>query len=188
MGRHTFGSVWSAPTQRRARRHAALGFGLAVVGTILLVFGLVSLIGNTPDPPTSDAASTTTAGSSTTQTTTRTTTRSVPTPTTTLPTQPTPTLLPVTVVNNSTLDGLAALVAGVLETNGWEIETLLNYSETQIDATTAFYTPGDAAQEAAAQSMIAQFPEIAGGAEPRFDGLAGEGLTLAVVGDWVPES
>lgn len=180
MGRHSFDAVWAVPPQQRSRRSAFVGIGAASLGIIILVVGFIWL--NTPLPDRQDGGSgTTTARTTETAATTGTTTSVFPT------TGPaSPVVLPVTVLNNSPVDGLAARVAAVLEANGWPIAQLLNYSETQVPATTAFFTPGIAAEEAAARAMVAQFPQISGGAEPRFEGLNGSGLTLAAIGDWVP--
>lgn len=168
------------------RRRVAVAVGVALLGVILLVFGFISLT-TTNDPPIASSQDATqgTQGEST-----------VVPPVTTLPPLPTtssagpstPEMLPVTVLNNSPhlTAGLATRVADALGAGGWPIAELLNYSDTQPSATTVYFTSGNAAEEAAAQALVEQFPEIEGGVEPRFDGLPGTGLTVAAVGDWVP--
>lgn len=152
---------------------------LAGLGIILLVFGIISLNTAPPDAQSVDSQSPDAATSTATEEPT------TPRPGTTY--SPTaPAVLPVTVLNNSPVEGLASRVAGVLEAGGWPITELLNYSDTQIPSTTVFFTPGVADEQAAALALVSQFPQIAGGAEPRFDGLDGSGLTLAAVGDWLP--
>ncbi len=167
------------------RRRAALAIGIALLGVVLLVFGVITLT-QTDDPATtSSQGSATQATASTAQTPSPTVPSSEPV---TSSAPQSPEMLPVTVLNNSPglTPGLATNVADALEAGGWPIAELLNYSETQVSATTAFFTPGNAAEESAAQALVAQFPEISGGAQPRFEGLAGAGLTVAAVGDWVP--
>lgn len=168
------------------RRRVAVAVGVALLGVILLVFGFVSLT-TTNDPPIASSQVTPqgTEGQST-----------VVPPVTTLPPLPTttsagpssPEMLPVTVLNNSPdlTAGLATRVADALQAGGWPIAELLNYSDSQPSATTVYFTPGNAAEQAAAQALVDQFPEIEGGVEPRFDGLPGTGLTVAAVGDWLP--
>jgi len=170
-----------APTPPGFRRRVAVAVGVALLGVILLAFGIISLTNTTEDPSTNsqetDAVTQPPAATTAVSTRPALTTSTVPTA---------PAVLPVTVLNNSPVEGLAARVAEVLEAGGWPIAELLNYDETQAEATTVYFTPGNAAEETAAQALIAQFPEITGGAEPRFEGLAGSGLTVAAVGDWLP--
>lgn len=171
----------SPPTPPGYRRRVAVAIGVALVGIVLLVFGFISLT-TTADPPANDAQNTTVAVS----TPAVTTTQAPVTTTSTAP--PAPAVLPVTVLNASPdlTPGLATSVAAALEAGGWPIAELLNYDATELRQTTAYFTPGNAAEEAAAQALIAQFPEITGGAQPRFAELRGSGLTVATVGDWQP--
>lgn len=178
MGRHSFESVWAAPPQYRSRRPAAIAIAVASALVVLAVFGIVWLNNSPSDPPSSAGATTAAATTETAETTTS-------DPLTALG-PASPVVLPVTVLNNSPVNGLAARIAAVLEASGWPIKELLNYNESQVPATTAFFTAGDAGEEAAARAMVAQFPQISGGAQPRFEGLNGAGLTLAAIGDWVP--
>jgi len=170
------------------RRRVAVAAAIALLGVILLVFGLVSLL--SPDDPQSTNSQDTSASAEPTAATTTVTTvtTEATNPPVTSTASPAPAFLPVTVLNNSPnlTRGLATRVAAALEAGGWPIVELINYDQTQLDATTAFFTPGNAAEEAAAQALVVQFPEISGGAVPRFDGLAGSGLTVAAVGDWRP--
>lgn len=151
-----------------------------------MVFGVITLTQADDPATTSSQDSATQATATTAQTPSSTVPSSAPV---TSSASQSPEMLPVTVLNNSPglTPGLATNVADALEAGGWPIAELLNYSETQMSATTAFFTPGNAAEESAAQALVVQFPEISGGAQPRFEGLAGAGLTVAAVGDWVPE-
>ncbi len=180
----------AAPPPPGHRGRTALAAGIALLGVILLVFGVITLTQADNPATTSSQDSATQATASTAQTPSSTVPSSEPVttsdPVTSSASQE---MLPVTVLNNSPglTPGLATNVADALEAGGWPIAELLNYSETQMSATTAFFTPGNAAEESAAQALVVQFPEISGGAQPRFEGLAGAGLTVAAVGDWVPE-
>lgn len=172
----------AAPTSSGFRRRVGVAIGLVTLGVLLLVFGIVTL--TTTDDPQS-TTSQDNAGIPLTSSATVSPPAPAPDPGTSAgPTSPV--VLPVTVLNNSSLIGLASKVAAELEAGGWPIAELLNYSETQVPATTVFFTPGNAAEQAAAQALVSQFPEITGGAEPRFEGLDGAGLTVAAVGDWQP--
>lgn len=177
MGRHSFSAVWSAPQRYRSRRPAAVAIGVSSLVIIVVVFGMIWL-NTAPPAPESSGSTTTTATSTEIAEST-----SSATPTTSAPPA---VVVAVTVLNNSAVNGLAARVAALLEAGGWPIADLRNYSETQVPATTAFFTPGVVAEEAAARAMVAQFPQISGGAAPRFAGLDGTGLTVTAVGDWVP--
>ncbi|MGI8720691.1 MAG: LytR C-terminal domain-containing protein [Geodermatophilaceae bacterium] len=182
----------AAPVRARSRNRVGFAVGLVLLGVILLVFGLITLTTD-PDPPTtagqdSSVTATTLVAStpalSLQPTLSPSATSEPPAQTSAAP--PSQEVLPVTVLNNSAMSGLASRVAVELEAGGWPIAELLNYSETQVPVTTVFFTPGKPMEKAAAQALAAQFPGITGGAKPRFDGLDGSGLTVAAVGDWVP--
>jgi len=181
----------ATPSLPRGRRRVGTAVGIVLLGVILLVFGIIAL--TTGDEP-PEAASKDTAGQdAASQDSTVADQPSTEAPATasdpvTSTQAEQPPVLPVTVLNNSPelTAGLATRVAAALESGGWPIAELLNYDQTQLDESTVFFTPGNAAEEAAAQALVIQFPELAGGAQPRFPGLAGTGLTVAAVGDWLP--
>lgn len=180
MGRHNFDVVWATPRRRRSRSSAGLAIGGAVLAVILLVLAIVILNWTSADPPSNNASATTQVTGGPIESA-----ASTPAPAA-VRTRTAARVMPVTVLNNSAVNGLAARVAAVFESNGWPIADLRNYSETQVPATTVFFTAGVADEEAAAQALVAQFPQITGGAQPRFAGLDGTGLTVTVVGDWLP--
>ena len=170
-----------------SRRQVGLAVVVALLGIVLLVVGIITLI--TPeDPSSASGQDTPAAGAAPSVTTGAAATTTPSTAPTTSAAPQSPAVLPVTVLNNSPdqAAGLATRVAAALEAGGWPIVELLNYDQTQLTASTVFFTPGNAAEEAAAQALVIQFPEISGGAQPRFEGLAGTGLTVAAVGDWLP--
>lgn len=180
MGRHNFDVVWATPRRRRSRSSPGLVIGGVGLAVILLVLTIVVLNQQSSDPPSNETAATSAVTSEPIESA-----ASTPVPAA-VRTRTVAGVMPVTVLNNSAVNGLAARVAAVLESNGWPIADLRNYSETQVSATTVFFTAGAADEEAAAQALVAQFPQISGGAQPRFDGLDGTGLTVTAVGDWLP--
>ncbi len=181
-----------ASARAGSRHRVGFAVGLVVLGVILLAFGLIPLISDVDPQTTAGQDNSVTAttpaasspGPSLQPTPAPSATPEPPAQTSAAP--PSQEVMPVTVLNNSALTGLASRVAGELEAGGWPIAELLNYSETQVPVTTVFFTPGEPMEKAAAQALAAQFPEIIGGAKPRFNGLDGSGLTVAAVGDWVP--
>lgn len=176
------------PVTPAQRRRIIAAIGMTVVGLILLVFGFISLT-STDDPPSAASQETlATAATTTTVTTTMTAVSTTPPSTSSSVGSPAPVVLPVTVLNASPdlTPGLATRVADTLAAAGWPIADVQNYDASQIAVTTVYFTPGNAAEETAAQTLVTQFPEIAGGAQPRFPDLGGSGLTVAAVGDWLP--
>ncbi len=83
--------------------------------------------------------------------------------------------LPLTVLNNSTVSGLATTAADRFRKGGWPIRTVGNVRG-RFAATTVYYAPG---QEASARALARQFPAITR-VHPRFEGLPGTGLTVVV--------
>lgn len=163
---------------------------VAIIGLVLLVFGIVSLTNTDRDTNVEDNAAQTVAptedtGSSGEGSEPTETSAAPPPPTTQPETTVGPVRLPVTVANNSPVVGLASELAAVLTEGGWQIAELANYRDSQLPQTTIFFTAGNAQEQAAAESLRAQFPQITGIAE-RIEGLPGSGLLLVGTGDWVP--
>lgn len=75
--------------------------------------------------------------------------------------------VPVRVLNNSTVAGLAAKTAGILEAQGWTVSETGNYSAGRIPATTVYFGTSDSEKQAALE--IAS--ELGATAQPRFAGL-----------------
>lgn len=91
-------------------------------------------------------------------------------------------MAPVQVLNNSTISGLAARVAGELEGKGWHVSSVGNF-QGLVPVTTVYFAPG---QRAAADHLEREFDSIrrvlpggSGGVHP-----PGHGLTLVVTRDW----
>jgi cytoskeletal protein RodZ len=95
---------------------------------------------------------------------------------------------PVTVLNETKVNGLAGRIAGQLQGGGWETPGTAAYPGSDISVTTVYYTDGDTGQQQAAQALVNQFPQIHGPAVRFFDvpGQADPGLVVVAAGDWKP--
>jgi hypothetical protein len=128
------------------------------------------------------------AGASTTAGATRPATSASPTATTPSATASAPVStiapkdVPLTVLNNTTVTGLATDAAKEFADRGWDIGMIGNYTGA-IATTTVYYAASDAKQEHAAQTLAAQFPKVAKVA-PRLADLPGSGLTVVIAPDW----
>ncbi|MFC9896868.1 LytR C-terminal domain-containing protein [Nocardia sp. NPDC127579] len=138
--------------------------------------------------PTSAAAATTGATSTTATSTTATattapsTTSSPAATTTAAETTPAGAVnraVPVRVLNNSLVAGLAATTAAELTANGWTNVSPGNYSGGTIAKTTVFY--GNTAGEREAAQQIAS--ELGISAEPKTAGIDGTGVVVILTGN-----
>lgn len=86
--------------------------------------------------------------------------------------------IPVLVLNNSRIDGLAERTAQRLEAGGWPVRDIGSLRG-RIRATTVYY---DAGQREAARELARRFPWVQR-VLPRLAGLPGTGLTLVVTRD-----
>ncbi|MET8873004.1 LytR C-terminal domain-containing protein [Nocardia sp. NPDC004604] len=105
-------------------------------------------------------------------------TSSTTTPTTTPSTTTANRAVPVRVLNNSTVPGLAARTANELTTNGWTVAEVGNYPGPNISNTTVYYGNSPGEKEAA----LAIADELGVTAEPRAAG-SGSGVTVVVTGN-----
>ncbi|WP_155858773.1 LytR C-terminal domain-containing protein [Candidatus Blastococcus massiliensis] len=101
----------------------------------------------------------------------------------------TPVRAPFVVLNATTVNGLAAKIAGTVGAGGWESAGVGAYQGTDVPVTTVFFTEGDETQRQAAIQLVDQFPELQGPA-PRFFELPADvtapGLVIVAAGDWQP--
>ena len=91
--------------------------------------------------------------------------------------------VPVRVLNNSKIKGLAAKAEADLKADGWNVTSKGNYSATNVPTTTTYYRPGNAEEEATARAIATEFGlEVA----PRLKTLANEpaGVILIVTNDY----
>jgi hypothetical protein len=85
----------------------------------------------------------------------------------------------VTVLNNSTIQHLAARAADQLRARSWPIRLVGNYRG-RLPVSTLYYLPG---QQDAARLLAREFPAVER-VLPRPEHLPGSGLTLVVTRDW----
>jgi hypothetical protein len=100
-----------------------------------------------------------------------------------------PVRVPVTVLNSTEIQGLAADISEVIGAKDWETEKPGGYPGGDVAADTVFYTKGDDQQRIAAEQLIEQFPQLQGPAERFFevpDEVAAPGLVVVLAGDWKP--
>jgi hypothetical protein len=94
---------------------------------------------------------------------------------------------PVTVLNATDVNGLAAQVSEVIKAGGWETSGVGTYLADDVPATTVFYTEGDDIQRQAAESLKAQFPQLQTTAVRSFEvpsDVAAPGIVVVVAGEW----
>ncbi|MCX4098984.1 LytR C-terminal domain-containing protein [Nocardia sp. alder85J] len=89
--------------------------------------------------------------------------------------------VPVRVLNNSTIAGLAAKTGSQLTSGGWNVTETGNYPDGVVSRTTVYY--GSSPQEKAAAQAIAN--DLGVTAEPRFAGIADSppGVIVIVTGN-----
>jgi hypothetical protein len=87
------------------------------------------------------------------------------------------------VANNTREVGKARSAAAKFHAGGWPISGTGNYRARQLAETTVYYTPGNARERAAAETLHRQFPQVRGVA-PRFAGLPGHGLVVVLTADF----
>jgi hypothetical protein len=100
---------------------------------------------------------------------------------------PAPVHAPVTVLNATDINGLAAQVAGVIAGGGWETPGVGTYLADDVTVPTVFYTKGDENQRLAADSLKAQFPQIQAVGERFFEvpaDVAAPGIVVVLTGEW----
>ncbi|WP_067653949.1 LytR C-terminal domain-containing protein [Nocardia harenae] len=180
----------------------ALAMVLIALAIVFAGLGAMSLsdsdssASDAPGTETSTAAPTTTAAATSRATTSAVATSAASTPpetptavetTTAAPPPPPPAppsvnrAVPVRVLNNSLVAGLAGRTASELGANGWSNVATGNYAGGTLPKTTVFY--GDSPAEQAAAEAIAA--EIGAVAEPRFAGISGSepGVIVIVTGN-----
>jgi hypothetical protein len=153
---------------------AALGV-VVLVGVLILAFGTESddvAARTAADAPLQVPAPSAAAGAEFTATPTP-----VPTPTPT----PTPAVprVPVVVLNQTTVRGLAATFREELESGGWTVSGIDDFRG-NVPATTVYFPPG---LRPAAKALMAQFPQV-GRIRPAFPGISPTHLTVILSKDF----
>jgi hypothetical protein len=98
-----------------------------------------------------------------------------------------PVKAPVTVLNATEINGLAADVSAAIAAGGWETTGVGGYLNGDVAASTVYYTEGDETQQAAAAALKEQFPQLAGPAVRFFELPAdtpAPGLVVVLAGPW----
>lgn len=90
---------------------------------------------------------------------------------------------PLTVLNASSVSGLAAGAAATYEQAGWIVNEVGTLSEGNVQVTTVYYTEGSAEEEAAATALQAQFPQIQQVAV-RPSSIDFQGVVVVLTGDY----
>jgi hypothetical protein len=159
---------------------------MAVVG--LSVLGVYTWVAPQPQ----DAAAKSPAITSTTPTAAAPTSALPALPTEPVAVEPTvtvPVRVPVTVLNATTINGLAGKISATIVGAGWESPGVGAYDGGDVAASTVFFTEGDENQRQAALQLIEQFPLLQG-PTPRFFELPADaavpGLVVVAAGDWQP--
>jgi len=90
--------------------------------------------------------------------------------------------VPLVVLNNSTIHGLALQATQQFEAGGWTVTKFGNYHNLII-STCAYYDPSDPTAKAAAEALQRQFPAIKR-VEPKFPELPGGPVVVVLTGDY----
>ncbi len=97
--------------------------------------------------------------------------------------------VPVTVLNATTVDGLAADISAKIKGQGWKTVKPGGYPNDDVAATTVFYTKGNEKQRQAAEQLVEQFPQLEGPVVRFFEvpaTIKAPGLVVVAAGDWKP--
>ena len=98
------------------------------------------------------------------------------------PAAPDPKQVPLRVFNNSTIAKFAAQAAQDFRNDGWNVVEVGNYSESNIPTSTAYFSPGNAEEEAAAKALAAKFNLKVGPRLPSF--RYGPGVIVMITKDY----
>jgi hypothetical protein len=90
--------------------------------------------------------------------------------------------VPLIVLNNTTVSGLAKQAAQRFESGGWTVTHFDNYQNTII-STCAYYDPNDATARSAAEALQQQFPTIKR-VEPKFPELPSGPVVVVLTVDY----
>ena len=161
---------------------------LAMTVVALGVLGVYSFV----SPETKDAAATSPA-TATAPAVAPGVTASLPalpsTPVEVAPEPTTPVRAPITVLNATSTNGLAAKAAASFGAAGWETPGVGGYTANDVAASTVFFTEGDETQRQAAVQLVDAFPQLQGPAVRFFElpaDVTAPGLVVVLAGDWTP--
>ena len=170
---------------RRRRRERLAGTLLTALGIAVLVLAVVAL--RHPQGHGSSAGTVTVTHSVPPSTVTATATSAAPTsaaPTTSAATTSAAAgHLPLVVLNDTTVAGLAQQAAATFQAGGWTVTRYGNYSN-NILSTCAYYDPATPGAQAAAARLRAQFPAIKRSV-PKFAGLPAGPIVVVLTPDYL---
>jgi LytR cell envelope-related transcriptional attenuator len=171
---------------RRRQREQLSGIALALLGIVVLVVAVIALqnpkgrVSNAQDASgsvTSSVSNTTRSATASSRTATSSTSASPKTssrasaPTRSSSTPANVKSVPLIVLNNTTISGLAKDAASRFRAGGWTVTSYANLSNTII-STCAYYDAADPLAKAAAKALQRQYPTIKR-VEPKFAELPG---------------
>lgn len=113
---------------------------------------------------------------------------SVPAPEVVAETPVGPVFAPVTVLNSTTITGLAGSIGDQFAAAGWEVVGTAGSPVSDVATTTVYYTEGDTVQQQAADQLVEQFPDVTGPVARYFEvpGVPDPGLVVVATGNWQP--
>jgi LytR cell envelope-related transcriptional attenuator len=170
---------------KRLRGEQLAGVALAILGVAVLVIALIAL--RSPNGHGKVAESGTTTAKPAARSTPPTSPKPTPakTPTvraTTSSSQPAAGKLPLVVLNNTQLAGLADQASARFEAGGWAVTSTASISN-DIISTCAYYDTATAGAQAAAQALQTQFPAIKR-VVPKFAGLPAGPVVVVLTSDY----
>ena len=164
-------------TLRRQRRERITGVALAVLGVVVLVISIYAL--RQPSQKGQQAGSTTARPKHSTSSSPK----KSATPKTSASSAPSVAgKLPLVVLNNTTIAGLASQAKATFVAGGWQVSSVGNL-QNNIISTCAYYDPNTAGAQQAAEALMRQFPAIKRTA-PKFDGLPPGPIVVVLTPDY----
>ena len=151
----------------------------AGVAVIVLVGVLILAFGEDSSPQAVRTVSGTTAQVASPAPTPEPTATPIPTPTPTATPTPDVVKVPVVVLNQTIVSGLAARFQKELEAGGWAVSDIDDFRG-NVPATTVYFPPG---LRPAAKALMAQFPQV-GRIRPAFPGISTTQLTVILGKDF----
>ncbi|MGY5883747.1 LytR C-terminal domain-containing protein [Modestobacter lacusdianchii] len=99
-----------------------------------------------------------------------------------------PVFAPITVLNSTTINGLAADVGEQFAAGGWEVLDTGASPVDDVATTTVYFSEGNTVQQQAATQLVEQFPDVSGPVARYFEvpGVADPGLVVVATGNWQP--
>ncbi|MCZ2817623.1 LytR C-terminal domain-containing protein [Modestobacter sp. VKM Ac-2984] len=99
-----------------------------------------------------------------------------------------PVFAPVTVLNSTSITGLAGSIGDQFAAAGWEVIGTAGSPVSDVATTTVYYSEGDTVQQQAAAQLVEQFPDVTGPVARYFEvpGVADPGLVVVATGNWRP--